>query len=116
MACAAGLATLDVYEEEGLFDKAKAMEPHFENAIHSLKGLNQVIDIRNIGLMGAIHFGSEGLPATEFAAKVFQHCYDNNVLVRYSGEFLVLSPSLIVEPKHLDMIAEALKTAINSVS
>jgi beta-alanine--pyruvate transaminase len=116
VACAAGIATLDVYEEEGLFDKAKAMEPHFEDAIHSLKGLNQIIDIRNIGLMGAIHFGSEGLPATEFAAKVFQHCYDNNVLVRYSGEFLVLSPSLIVEPKHLDKIAEALKTAINSVS
>ena len=116
VACAAGIATLDVYEEEGLFDNTKAMEPHFEEAIHSLKGLNQAIDIRNIGLMGAIHFGSEGLPATEFAAKVFQHCYDNNVLVRYSGEFLVLSPSLIVEPKHLDKIAEALKTAINSVS
>ena len=116
VACAAGIATLDVYEEEGLFDRAKEMEPHFQEAIHSLKGLNQVIDIRNIGLMGAIHFGSDGLPATEFAAKVFQHCYDNNVLVRYSGEFLVLSPSLIVEKEHLDMIADALKTAITSVS
>ena len=116
VACAAGIATLDVYEEEGLFDRAKEMEPHFQEAIHSLKGLNQVIDIRNIGLMGAIHFGYDGLPATEFAAKVFQHCYDNNVLVRYSGEFLVLSPSLIVEKEHLDMIADALKTAITSVS
>ena len=116
VACAAGIAALDVYEEEGLFDRAKEMEPHFQEAIHSLKGLNQVIDIRNIGLMGAIHFGSDGLPATEFAAKVFQHCYDNNVLVRYSGEFLVLSPSLIVEKEHLDTIAEALKAAITSVS
>ena len=116
VACAAGIATLDVYEEEGLFDNAKAMEPHFEEAIHSLKGLNQVIDIRNIGLMGAIHFGSNGLPATEFAAKVFQHCYDNNVLVRYSGEFLVLSPSLIVEQPHIEKIIEALKTAIQSVN
>jgi beta-alanine--pyruvate transaminase len=116
VACAAGIATLDVYEEEALFDNAKAMEPQFEEAIHSLKGLNQVIDIRNIGLMGAIHFGSNGLPATEFAAKVFQHCYDNNVLVRYSGEFLVLSPSLIVEPTHIEKIIEALKTAIQSVN
>ena len=116
VACAAGIAALDVYEEEGLFDRAKEMEPHFQEAIHSLKGLNQVIDIRNIGLMGAIHFGSDGLQATEFAAKVFQHCYDNNVLVRYSGEFLVLSPSLIVEKEHLDMIADALKAAITSVS
>ena len=116
VACAAGIAALDVYEEEGLFDRAKEMEPHFQEAIHSLKGLNQVIDIRNIGLMGAIHFGSDELPATEFAAKVFQHCYDNNVLVRYSGEFLVLSPSLIVEKEHLDTIANALKAAITSVS
>ena len=116
VACAAGIAALDVYEEEGLFDRAKEMEPHFQEAIHSLKGLNQVIDIRNIGLMGAIHFGSDGLPATEFAAKVFQHCYDNNVLVRYSGEFLVLSPSLIVEKEHLETIADALKAAITSVS
>ena len=116
VACAAGIAALDVYEEEGLFDRAKEMEPHFQEAIHSLKGLNQVIDIRNIGLMGAIHFGSDGLPATEFAAKVFQYCYDNNVLVRYSGEFLVLSPSLIVEKEHLDTIADALKAAITSVS
>ena len=116
VACAAGIAALDVYEEEGLFDRAKEMEPHFQEAIHSLKGFSQVIDIRNIGLMGAIHFGSDGLPATEFAAKVFQHCYDNNVLVRYSGEFLVLSPSLIVEKEHLDMIADALKAAITSVS
>ena len=116
VACAAGIAALDVYEEEGLFDRAKEMEPHFQEAIHSLKGLNQVIDIRNIGLMGAIHFGSDGLTATEFAAKVFQHCYDNNVLVRYSGEFLVLSPSLIVEKEHLDTIADALKAAITSVS
>ena len=116
VACAAGIAALDVYEEEGLFDRAKVMEPHFQETIHSLKGLNQVIDIRNIGLMGAIHFGSNGLPATDFAAKVFQHCYDNNVLVRYSGEFLVLSPSLIVEKEHLDMIADALKAAITSVS
>jgi len=116
VACAAGIAALDVYEEEGLFDRAKEMEPHFQEAIHSLYGLNQVIDIRNIGLMGAIHFGSDGHPATEFAAKVFQHCYDNNVLVRYSGEFLVLSPSLIVEKEHLDKIADALKAAITSVS
>ena len=116
VACAAGIATLDVYEDEGLFERAKEMEPQFEDAIHSLKGLNQVIDIRNIGLMGAIHFGSDGMPAAEFASKVFQHCYDNDVLVRFSGEFLVLSPSLIVEPVHLEKIADTLKTAITSVS
>ena len=56
------------------------------------------------------------MPAAEFASKVFQHCYDNDVLVRFSGEFLDLSPSLIVEPVHLEKIADTLKTAITSVS
>ena len=116
VACAAGLASLDVYEEDGLFANAKDMEPIFEEALHSLKGLNQVMDIRNIGLMGAIHFNSDGMPATEVAPKVFQHCYDNDVLVRFSADYLVISPSLIVQANQIEQIANALKTAINSVT
>jgi len=116
VACAAGIATLDVYQEEGLFDKAKELEPIFEEALHSLKGLNQVIDIRNIGLMGAVQFGPGKLQATEFAANVFQHCYDNGVLVRYSGEFLVLSPSLIASKDHIHQISDALRNAIEANS
>ncbi len=116
VACAAGIATLDVYQEEGLFDKAKELEPIFEEALHSLKGLNQVIDIRNIGLMGAVQFGPGKLSATEFAANVFQHCYDNGVLVRYSGEFLVLSPSLIASKDHIHQISDALRNAIEANS
>ena len=111
VACAAGIATLDVYQEEGLFDQAKELEPVFEEALHSLKGLNQIIDIRNIGLMRAVHFGSGDKPATEFAANVFQHCYENNVLVRYSGEFLVLSPSLVATKEHIHQITYALRKA-----
>ncbi len=116
VACAAAIATLDVYQEEGLFDKAKELEPIFEEALHSLKGLNQVIDIRNIGLMGAVQFGPGKLSATEFAANVFQHCYDNGVLVRYSGEFLVLSPSLIASKDHIHQISDALRNAIEAHS
>jgi beta-alanine--pyruvate transaminase len=99
-----------------LFQQAKELEPIFEEAIHSLKGENQVVDIRNIGLMGAVHFGSDPIPATEFASKVFQHCYENDVLVRFSGEFLVLSPSLIAEPEHIAIIVDALKAAIRSIN
>ncbi len=116
VACAAGIATLDVYQEEGLFDQAKELEPVFEEALHSLKGLSQIIDIRNIGLMGAVHFGSGDKPATEFAANVFQHCYENNVLVRYSGEFLVLSPSLVATKEHIHQITDALRKAIEANS
>ena len=116
VAAAAGLATLEVYEEEGLFQKAKELEPIFEEAIHSLNGEDQVVDIRNIGLMGAVHFRSDRIPATEFASKVFQHCYENDVMVRFSGEFLILSPSLIAEPQHIEIIIEALKKAIRSIA
>ena len=59
VAAAAGLATLEVYENEGLFDNSLKMEPIFEDSLHSLKDEKYIIDIRNIGLMGAIHFGSE---------------------------------------------------------
>ena len=116
VACAAGIATLDVYQEEGLFDRAKELEPVFEEALHSLQGLNQVIDIRNIGLMGAVQFGPGKLPAAEFATSVFQYCYDNNVLVRYSGEFIVLSPPLIATEEHIHQISNTLKKAIEANS
>jgi len=116
VACAAGLATLDVYEEDDLFNNAKNMEPVFEEALHSLKGLNQVLDIRNIGLMGAIHFNSDGIPAKEFAPRVFQHCYENDVLVRFSVDYLVISPSLIVQPEQIERISDALRAAISSIN
>ena len=66
--------------------------------------------------MGAVQFGPGNLPATEFAANVFQHCYDNDVLVRYSGEFLVLSPSLIASKEHIHQISDALRNAIEANS
>jgi len=66
--------------------------------------------------MGAVHFRSDPIPATEFASKVFQHCYENDVMVRFSGEFLILSPSLIAEPQHIEIIIEALKKAIRSIA
>jgi len=96
VAAAAGLATLEVYENENLFDRALTMEPIFEENLHSLKGEKFIIDIRNLGLMGAIHFGSEdNRSAVEVASKVFKYCYENDVLVRFSGEFIVLSPALM---------------------
>jgi adenosylmethionine-8-amino-7-oxononanoate aminotransferase len=74
-------------------------------------------DIRNIGLMGAIHFGSEdGKTAVEVASKVFKFCYENNVLVRFSGEFIVLSPALIVEEEQIKLIIETIRQGIQSLN
>jgi beta-alanine--pyruvate transaminase len=117
VAAAAGLATLEVYENENLFDRALRMEPIFEENLHSLKGEKFIIDIRNLGLMGAIHFGSEdNRTAVEVASKVFKYCYENDVLVRYSGEFIVLSPALIVEEEQIKLIIESIRQGIHSLN
>ncbi len=117
VAAAAGLATLEVYENENLFDRALTIEPIFEENLHSLKGEKFIIDIRNLGLMGAIHFGSEdNRTAVEVASKVFKHCYENDVLVRYSGEFIVLSPALIVEEEQIKLIIESIRQGIHSLN
>ena len=117
VAAAAGLATLEVYENENLFDRALTMEPIFEENLHSLKGEKFIIDVRNLGLMGAIHFGSEdNRTAVEVASKVFKYCYENNVLVRFSGEFIVLSPALIVEEEQIKLIIETIKQGIHSLN
>ena len=117
VAAAAGLATLEVYENENLFDRALTMEPIFEENLHSLKGEKFIIDVRNLGLMGAIHFGSEdNRTAVEVASKVFKYCYENNVLVRFSGEFIVLSPALIVEEEQIKLIIETIRQGIHSLN
>jgi len=117
VAAAAGLATLEVYENENLFDRALTMEPIFEENLHSLNGEKFIIDIRNLGLMGAIHFGSEdNRSAVEVASKVFKYCYENDVLVRFSGEFIVLSPALIVEKEQIKLIIETIRQGIHSLN
>ena len=117
VAAAAGLATLEVYENENLFDRALTMEPIFEENLHSLKGEKFIIDIRNLGLMGEIHFGSEdNRTAVEVASKVFKYCYENDVLVRFSGEFIVLSPALIVEEEQIKLIIESIRQGIHSLN
>ena len=117
VAAAAGLATLEVYENENLFDRALTMEPIFEENLHSLKGEKFIIDIRNLGLMGAIHFGPEdNRTAVEVASKVFKYCYENDVLVRFSGEFIVLSPALIVEEEQIKLIIETIRQGIHSLN
>ena len=82
------------------------------------RGLGDVYkrQIRNIGLMGAIHFNSDGIPANEFAPRVFQRCYENDVLVRFSVDYLVISPSLIVQPEQIERISDALRAAISSIN
>jgi len=116
LACAAGLATLEVYAEEGLLTRAREMEAAFAQALHSLKGLPHVIDIRNVGLVGGIELAPrEGEPGKR-GFEVFVDCWENGVLVRFTGDIIALSPPLIVEHKHIEQMVGAIAAAIRRVA
>ena len=114
LACAAGLATLDTYAEEGLFENAKALSPYFEAGVHSLKDLPNVIDCRNLGLIGAVELAPRPGKPGERGLEAFERCWDEGVYVRPVGDSLAFCPPLIAEKKHLDemfgTVADVLKT------
>ena len=115
LACAAALGTLDTYAEEGLLTRAAEMEAYFADALHSLKGLPHVIDIRNIGLVGGIELAPiDGSPGKR-AFDIFLECWERGVLIRTTGDTVALSPPLIIAKTHVDQIvgtlADALKRA-----
>jgi len=114
LAAAAGLATLAVYVEEGLIERARSMEQKFEDALHSLEGEPNVIDVRNFGLIGAVELSPiEGQP-TARAMQIFRECYDNGTIIRTTGDTLAFSPPLIIEDEHLDKIVETVRTALRA--
>ena len=116
VACAAALAVLDVYKDEGLFKRALSLEALFEETLHSLKDVNDcILDIRNIGLMGAIQFNDNKGPANQISMKVFQECYEQGLLLRSSSDYLVISPALIVQENQILEIGEILKSIINKI-
>jgi len=115
VACAAALATLDLYEAEDLFARAASLEKTWEDAVHSLKSRKHVIDIRNCGLIGAIELESRpGKPgARAFDALV--RAFDAGLLIRVTGDIIALSPPLIVEAAQIDTIIDMLGGILDSI-
>ena len=113
LACAAALGTLDTYAEEGLLTRAATMAPVFESALHSLRGVPHVIDVRNIGLVGGIELDPIAGQPGKRAFDAFLECWERGVLIRTTGDTIALSPPLIVESAHIDQmvstIADVLK-------
>ena len=103
-ACAAGLATLDIYEREGLLTRAKTLARYWEDAAHSLKGLPHVIDIRNYGLILGLELASIPGKVGARAFEVYTKCFERGLLVRQTGDILALSPPLIIERPQIDQI------------
>jgi beta-alanine--pyruvate transaminase len=112
LACAAGLATLSVHEAEGLSERAAALAPTFEDKLHSLASAPHVIDVRNLGLMGAIEMDPLGGSPGERAQAIFRSCYDAGVLIRITGDTIALAPSLVYEEQQLDVLFSAVGEAL----
>jgi len=114
LAAAAGCATLDVYQGEGLFEKARAMEDTFADALHSLKDEPNVIDVRGIGLIGPVELeGIEGQP-TARAMNIFRECFDNGVIIRTTGDTLAFSPPLMISEDEIGTVVDAVRSALRN--
>ncbi|MCH7538850.1 MAG: aspartate aminotransferase family protein [Proteobacteria bacterium] len=115
VACAAGLATLDVYAEEGLFQRAGELSGYWEDAVHSLKGLPHIIDLRNLGLMAGIELEPRPDKPGARAFETFLKCYEDGVLIRTTADIIVLSPPLIVEKAQIDQIFDTIGGALKQI-
>lgn len=115
LACAAGLAALEVYAEENLFERARELSPYWETVIHSLKGARNVIDIRNFGLVAAIELEPRKGASGARALEVFHKCFDKDLLVRVTADVIALSPPLIIEKAQIDFVADRLSEMLGAV-
>ncbi|KMO31912.1 beta alanine--pyruvate aminotransferase [Methylobacterium variabile] len=112
VACAAGLATLEIYAEEDLLTRTTQIQEHWHAAMHGLRDCPHVIDIRTIGLIAGIELESRaGAPGTR-AYDVFTDCFEKGLLIRVTGDIIALSPPLIAEREHIDTMASMLGEAL----
>ena len=115
LACAALLATQQLYVDEQLFARSQAMAPKLEAALHSLKGTRHVIDIRNLGLVGGIELEPRAGAVGRRGLEAHLKCFEAGVLVRFTGDILALSPPLIIEEAQIGRIVETIRTALQSI-
>jgi len=116
LACAAGLATLEVYEEDGLFARAADMAPVFEEAAHSLDDARHVIDVRNIGLTAAIELEPRPDKPTARAFDAFLRCYDKGLLLRCTGDTLAVAPPLIISQDEISRVFEIIGEVLHELN
>jgi beta-alanine--pyruvate transaminase len=113
LACAAALATLDVYQEESIFEKVARIAGKWEAAIHDIRSAGGAVrDIRNLGLLGAVEIEAAPNAPGQRARAVASHCFEAGVFVRALGDTLILSPPLIINEEQIGQIADGIKNGI----
>lgn len=116
MACAASIGTLDTYADEGLLTRAAELAPYWEERLHALQGLPHVIDIRNIGLVGAIEFEPVAGEPTKRAFDRFVRAFEHNILIRQTGDIIALSPPLIISKDEVDHLLDTLTMVLKTTN
>ncbi len=114
LACAAALATLDTYEEEGLYERALEREGHFADRLHALRSLPAVKDIRNFGMIGAIELESLPDAVGTHGFDIYRRCFEAGVLIRVTGDIIALSPPLIITPDQIDILFDTLEQQLRN--
>ncbi|RWE82869.1 MAG: aspartate aminotransferase family protein [Mesorhizobium sp.] len=115
IACAAALGTLDTYKEEGLLTRGEELAPYWEDALHSLKGEPHVIDIRNIGLIGAIELAPIAGNPTKRAFSAFVKAFERGALIRTTGDIIALSPPLIITKGQINELIDHVRDVLRSI-
>ena len=117
LAAAAGIATLDLYRDEGLFERGRALEPKFHDAVHTLKGAPHVLDIRSVGLAAAVEMegiadapGKRGYQALQYAF------FDESMVVRIGGDTIVLIPALIASESEIARMVDGVRAVLGRLS
>jgi beta-alanine--pyruvate transaminase len=114
LACAAGLAALDVYAEEGLFERARELSAYWQDSVHALRGLPHVVDIRNIGLVAAVELEPIAGQPTKRAFDAFLRAFEKGLLVRTTGDIIALSPPLTISKAEIDQLFDLLRQVLTS--
>ncbi len=115
IASAAGIATLETYKEEGLFERAAEIAPYWEDALHSLRGARHVIDVRNMGLIGAVELDPIAGEPTKRAFSAFLAAYDKNILIRTTGDIIAMSPPLMISKAQIDTLIGTLGDVLRTL-
>ncbi len=112
IACAAALGTLDTYRDEGLLTRGAELASYWGDALHSLRDCPHVIDIRNIGLIGAIELSPIAGEPTKRAFSAFLKAYESGYLIRTTGDIIALSPPLIISKAEIDELVDGIRKVL----
>src|SRR5882724_7134218 len=115
LACAAASAVLDIYRDENLFARSAELSPYWEEGVHSLKGLPNVVDIRNLGLAAGIDLAPKGAVGTR-GYEAFSKAFELGLMVRQSGDAIAMSPPLVIEKTQIDEIIDITARTIKAVA